>query len=50
MDAKSSAQVKTPAQASQTVPSQTIPSHIVERLEAEWRQMRMAAPQPANDK
>ncbi|BCH65388.1 hypothetical protein ACQZ4R_09005 [Agrobacterium vitis] len=36
MDAKSSSQIsKTIAEA-----SRTIPAHIVERLESEWRQMR----------
>ncbi|WP_197434484.1 hypothetical protein V6582_05045 [Agrobacterium vitis] len=43
MDAKSTSQIsKTIAEA-----SRTIPAHIVERLEAEWRQMRQPAPQPA---
>lgn len=43
MDAKTSTQInKVIADV-----SKTIPSHIVERLEAEWRQMRQTAPQPA---
>ncbi|MDQ0454293.1 hypothetical protein [Rhizobium paknamense] len=45
MDAKSSTPTQKPAQA-----NQTIPSHIVERLEAEWRQMRQSAPTPATAK
>ncbi|BCH53717.1 hypothetical protein ACQZ61_09600 [Agrobacterium vitis] len=43
MDAKSSSQIsKTIAEA-----SRTIPAHIVERLESEWRQMRQPSTQPA---
>ena len=26
---------------------QTIPQHVLERLESEWRQVRESAPQPA---
>ncbi|GEO84371.1 MULTISPECIES: hypothetical protein [Alphaproteobacteria] len=27
-------------------PAATIPAHVLERLENEWRQMRLAGPQP----
>lgn len=40
MEAKNSNQVK-------AAPA-TIPSHIVERLESEWRQMRQGSAQPAS--
>ncbi len=29
-------------------PAATIPAHVLERLESEWRQMRQSAPQPAS--
>lgn len=29
-------------------PAATIPAHVLERLENEWRQMRQAAPQPVS--
>ena len=28
-------------------PAATIPAHVLERMENEWRQMRQSAPQPA---
>lgn len=42
MDAKSNTQINNVIAEA----SKTIPSHIVERLESEWRQMRQPAPQP----
>jgi hypothetical protein len=42
MDAKSSTQINNVIANA----NKTIPSHIVERLESEWRQMRQTAPQP----
>jgi hypothetical protein len=30
----------------QAVPSKSIPQHVVERLESEWKQIRDSAPQP----
>jgi predicted component of type VI protein secretion system len=42
MDAKTSTQINNVI----TEASKTIPTHIVERLESEWRQMRQTAPQP----
>ncbi|MBB4954495.1 hypothetical protein H4S14_002972 [Agrobacterium vitis] len=43
MDAKSNTQIKDVIASA----TKTIPSHIVERLESEWRQMRQPAPQPS---
>lgn len=43
MDAKSNTQINNVI----VEASKTIPSHIVERLESEWRQMRQPVPQPA---
>jgi hypothetical protein len=42
MDAKSSTQISNVI----VDVKKTIPTHIVERLESEWRQMRQTAPQP----
>ena len=42
MDAKSSTQINNVIANA----NKTIPSHIVERLESEWRQMRQTASQP----
>ncbi|WP_416795925.1 hypothetical protein [Ciceribacter azotifigens] len=37
-------QPQTPAQ----IPAQTIPAHVLERMENEWRQMRQGAGQPSS--
>lgn len=42
MDAKSSTHISNVI----VEAKKTIPTHIVERLESEWRQMRQPAPQP----